>query len=150
MPRKPFFFLCLLFLIAVDRSGAQAVVPQAVPVNTWSARSNTGLTLMGTWTVVPDTARGTVTGTWTLVDAQGNTVTGGGWSASKSPAGWNGAWRAVIAGTTADHVGTWTSGIDLKADAAFADLFEKALESFVSGNWRYGRYSGSWTIRAFK
>jgi hypothetical protein len=150
VPRKPFFLLCVLFLIAADRSAAQAIVPQAVPVNTWSARSNSGLSLLGTWTVVPDTARGTASGTWTLVDAQGNTVTGGGWSASKSPAGWNGAWRAVIAGTTVDHVGTWSSGIDLKADASFAELFEKALETFVSGNWRYGRYSGSWTIRAFK
>ena len=143
MLRKPFFLLCLLSLVAADRSGAQAGVPQAVPVNTWSARSNSGLTLLGTWTVVPDTTKGTATGTWTLVDAQGNTVTGGGWSASKSPAGWDGAWRAVIAGTTADHVGTWSSGIDLKADASFAELVEKALQTFVSGNWRYGRYSGT-------
>jgi len=89
-------------------------------------------------------------GTWTLVDAQGNTVTGGGWSASKSASGWNGAWRAVITGTTTDHVGTWSSGIELKEEASFAELFEKALQTFVSGNWRYGQYSGTWTIRAFK
>ena len=95
MLRKPFFLLCLLFFVAVDRSAAQG----SLPVSTWSARSNSGLSLLGTWTVVPDTARGIATGTWTLVDAQGNTVTGGAWSASKSPAGWDGAWRAVIAGT---------------------------------------------------
>ena len=145
MVRKSFFLLALLLLVAFDRSSAQAV-----PVNTWSARSSTGLTLMGTWTVVPDTARGTITGTWTLVDAQANTVMGGVWSASKSPTGWNGAWRAVVANSTVDHVGTWTSSINLKDDAAFADLFEKAFKDWVGGNWRYSRYSGSWTIRAFK
>ena len=150
MVRKLFFLVCLLVLVASGRSAAQGAVPQAVPVNTWSAKSNSGLTLLGTWTVVPDTTRGTATGTWILVDAQGNTVTGGAWSASKSPAGWDGAWRAVIAGNTADHVGTWTSSIDLKRDASFAELFEKALQTFVSGNWRYGAYSGTWTIRAFK
>ncbi len=150
MLRKPFFLLYLLFFVAFDQTAAQAVVPQAVPVNTWSARSNSGLSLVGTWTVVPDTARGIATGTWTLVDAQGNNVTGGAWSASKSRAGWDGAWRAVIAGTTADHVGTWSSSIDLKAGASFAEMFEKALQTFVSGNWRYGGYSGTWTIRAFK
>ena len=149
MLRKPFCLLCLLFFVAVEQSGAQAV-PQAVPVSTWSARSSSGLNLLGTWTVVPDTARGIATGTWTLVDAQGNTVTGGAWSASKSPAGWDGSWRAVIAGTTADHVGTWSSSIDLKANASFAEMFEQALQTFVSGNWRYGAYSGTWTIRAFK
>ena len=145
MPRKPFLLLCLLFFVAADSAAGQAV-----PVNTWSARSNSGLSLIGTWTVVADTAKGTAGGTWTLVDAQGNTVTGGAWSASKAPAGWDGAWRAVIAGTTADHVGTWTSSIDLKPGASFAELFEKALQTFVSGDWRYGQYSGTWTIRAFK
>ena len=150
MLRKPLFFLCLLFLVPAERLSAQGGVPQAVPVSTWSARSNSGLNLLGTWTVVPDTARGIATGTWTLVDAQGNTVTGGAWAASKSPAGWDGSWRALITGSTADHVGTWTSSIDLKAGASFAELFEKALQTFVSGNWRYGAYSGTWTIRAFK
>jgi hypothetical protein len=49
-----------------------------------------------------------------------------------------------------DHVGTWSSSVDLKAGASFAAMFEKALQTFVSGSWRYGRYSGTWTIRAFK
>ena len=150
MLRKPLLLLCLLFLLAVDRSAAQAVVPQAAPVNTWSATSSTGLTLMGTWTAVPGPTTGTVVGTWTLVDAQGKTVTGGAWSASKSPGEWTGAWRAVIEGSTADHLGTWSASVNLKANAGFADLFEKALKTFVGGKWRYGRHSGSWSIRAFK
>jgi len=156
VPRKPLFLLCLLFLVAVDGSGAQAVVlqgtagnGQSTQLNTWSARSSTGLTLMGTWTAVPDPTSGTVTGTWTLIDAQGRTVTGGGWSAAKSPAGWTGAWRAAI-GDRAEYSGTWSAGVHLKADARFADLFEKAVQSVVSGNWRVGRHSGAWSIRAFK
>jgi len=146
-----------LFLVAVDGSGAQAVVRQDTEGNsqsdrsgTWTARSSGGLTLMGTWTAVPGPTSGTVIGTWTLVDAQGRTVTGGGWSASKSPDGWIGAWRATIYDHQGDHSGTWTAGVDLKAKAPFADLFEKAVQTVVSGNWRYGRHSGAWSIRAFK
>jgi hypothetical protein len=157
VPRKPFFLLCLLYLVAIDGSRAQVVVlqdttrnGQSATPNTWSARSSTGLTLMGTWTVVPGPTRGTVVGTWTLVDAQGRTVTDGAWSASKSPEGWSGAWRAVISGDNADHLGTWSTGVNLKVNASFADLFEKAVQTVVSGNWRYGRHSGAWSIRAFK
>lgn len=106
--------------------------------------------LMGTWTAVPDPTNETVTATWTLIDAQGRTLTGGGWSAAKSAAGWTGAWRAVVAGQTAEHAGTWSAGVNLKADAGFADLFEKAIQTIVSGNWRAGRHSGAWSIRAFK
>jgi hypothetical protein len=105
---------------------------------------------MGTWTAVPNPTSGTVTGTWTLADAQGRTVAGGAWSAAKSPARWTGAWRAVISGRDGEYSGTWTSGVDLKADARFVDLFEKAVRSVVSGNWRAGRQSGAWSIRAFK
>jgi hypothetical protein len=126
--------------------GAQAVERQG----TWGARSSTGLTLGGTWTAVPDTTNGTVTGTWTLVDAQGRTITDGGWSASKSPAGWTGAWRAVISGRDGEYTGTWSASVNLKRRAGFADLFEKAVQSIVSGKWRYGGYSGSWSIQAFK
>ena len=157
MPRKPFFLLCLLSLVVADGSRAQVVVLQDTTrngqnsqPNTWSARSSTGLTLMGTWTALPGPTSGTVVGTWTLVDAQGRTVADGAWSASKSPGEWSGAWRAVVSGDMADHVGTWNAGVNLKANAQFADLFEKAVQAIVGGDWRYGRSSGAWSIRAFK
>ena len=153
MLRKPFFLLCLLFPIAVDRSGAQAVVFQDSTgnrLNTWSARSSTGVALMGTWTAVPDPTSGAVNGTWTLVDAQGRTLGAGLWSAAKSPEGWTGAWRAAVDGHEGDYGGTWSAGVNLKANARFADLFEKAVQSVVGGKWRYGGYSGAWSIRAFK
>jgi hypothetical protein len=160
MRRQPWdigFLLCLLFLVAVDGSGAQAVVRQDTASNTesdrqgtWSARSSSGLTLMGTWTAVPDSTSGTVTGTWTLVDAQGRTVTDGGWSAAKSLARWTGAWRAVISGRDGEYSGTWSAAVDLKVNARFADLFEMAVQAVVSGNWRAGRQSGSWSIRTFR
>jgi len=130
---------------------APAVAPQGTAGSgQWSARSSTGLTLGGTWTAVPDAKSGTVTGTWTLVDPQGRTLAGGGWSASKSPDGWTGNWRAANFGTEHEFSGSWRAGVNLKANAGFADLFEKAVQSVVSGSWRYGRHSGSWSIRAFK
>lgn len=157
MPRKPFFLLCLLFLVSVDGSGAQAVVRQDTAGNaqsdwsgTWSATTSSGRTLMGTWAAVPDSTSGTVTGTWALVDAKGRTVIDGGWSAAKSPTRWTGAWRAIISGRDGEYSGTWSAPVDLKVNAGFADLFEKAVQTVVSGNWRAGRQSGAWSIRAAK
>jgi hypothetical protein len=155
--RKPFCFLCLLFLAAVDVSGAQAAArrdsagdPRSNRSGTWSATSNGGLTLTGSWTAVPDPTTGTVTGTWTLVDAQGRAVAGGGWSAAKSPTRWTGAWRAVISGRDGEYSGTWTAGVDLKADARLVDLFEKAVQAAAGGNWRAGSHAGAWSIRSLK
>ena len=124
--------------------------PTGKRLNSWTARSSSGLKLMGTWTAVPDRASGAVTGTWTLIDAQGNMVAHGDWAAAKAPSGWTGAWRASVARSTAEHSGTWSSGTALKANAPFTSLFEKAVQAVVSGKWRYGGHSGSWSIRAYK
>jgi hypothetical protein len=143
--RNLIFLLCLLFLFVIGESGAQGAAP-----NTWIATSSTGLTLRGTWTAAPGPTSETVTGTFTVVDAQGRTAASGGWSAAKSSSRWSGAWRAVIYGSKPEYTGTWRAGVDLKRNAPFADLFEKAVQTVVSGSWRAGRYSGTWSIRAFK
>lgn len=154
---KPFLLACVLLLAAADASDGQAPVRRDSAQNartnrsgTWSARTSTGAVLMGTWTAVFDSATGTVTGTWTLADAQGRAVATGGWSAAKSPAQWSGVWRAAVAGRDGEYSGTFTAGVDLKGDASFADLFEKAVLSVVSGDWRVGAQSGAWSIRAAK
>ena len=116
--------------------------------NTWAARSSTGLTLGGTWTATEDQKTGAVTGTWTLVNAQGQVVSRGGWSAAKAASGWTGSWRAVAEGRTGEYSGTWSAQIDLKPGARLAEMFAKAVETAVSGTFRAGRVSGSWTIRA--
>jgi hypothetical protein len=154
--RKTLCVSCLMFLAATDVSGAQAVARQDTLGNarsrsgTWSARAGSGLTLIGTWTAVADTTKGTVIGTWTLVDAEGRTLGGGGWSAAKSASRWTGAWRAVVSGREGEYSGTWTAGVDLAENARFVDLFETALQAVVRGTWRAGRQSGAWTIRASK
>lgn len=153
---KGLFLLGGLVLAAVDASRAQAVVRPDTAANaptkragSWSAATRDGLTLMGTWTATLDPT-GAVTGTWALVDAQGNTRAEGGWSAAKAPDGWTGAWRAMISGREGEYAGTWTAAVDGKPDARLADLFEKAVQTIVSGNWRVGGRSGAWSIRTFK
>jgi hypothetical protein len=153
---KGLFLLGALFLAAVDASRAQGQVRADTAGNapskragSWSAATSNGLTLIGTWTAILDPT-GTVTGTWALVDAQGNTRADGGWSAAKSPNGWTGAWRAVISGREGEYSGTWTAAIDGKPDTRLADLFEKAIQTVVSGNWRGAGRSGAWSIRTFK
>jgi hypothetical protein len=83
-----------------------------------------------------------------LLGADGQVTLRGGWSAAKSPTGWNGAWRATAVGTNTEYSGSWSATIDLKADAPFADLFAMAAQKVMSGTWRTGVHSGSWSIRA--
>jgi hypothetical protein len=116
--------------------------------NTWAARSSSGVTLGGTWTAVTDPKSDTVTGAWTLDEPNGRTVARGAWSAAKSETGWMGSWRAAVSGRQGEYSGTWSTRVDLKPDARFADLFAKAVEAAVSGNWRAARQSGTWSIRA--
>ena len=123
---------------------------QSGRANTWSARSSTGLTVFGTWTAAVDPKTGSVAGTWTLINEQGKTIMAGGWSATKSPNGWAGAWRAVVTGRKDEYSGEWTADIDLKANGTFADLFARAVKTVVSGSWRTGRQSGAWSIRVFE
>jgi hypothetical protein len=152
---KSWLVVTVLLLAAVHVSDAQPGARQDTAANVqsnrsgnWSARTASGFTLNGTWTAVPDSTTGTVIGTWTLVDAQGGTVAGGAWSASKSKTRWSGAWRAVISGRAGEYLGAWTANVDLEPEGGFADLFEKAVETAVSGTWRTGGQSGAWSIRS--
>ena len=133
---------------AQTRSDTAAIAPTKRE-GSWSAATANGLTLMGTWTAFLDST-GTVTGTWALADAQGNTRAAGGWSAAKASDRWNGAWRAMISGRPGEYSGTWTAAVDGKPDARLPDLFEKALQAVVSGNWSGVGRTGAWSIRTFK
>jgi hypothetical protein len=143
---------CLILVAGAHAASAGHQAPGALGgtrVNTWAAHSTTGLTLGGTWTATEDAKTGAVTGTWTLVDTQGRIVTRGAWSAAKAASGWTGSWRAVAEGRSGEYAGTWTARVDLKPAARIADIFAKALEAAVSGTFRAGGVSGSWTIQAF-
>src|SRR5262249_11946847 len=116
---------------------------------TWSA-TNGNIAFMGSWTAVPDGAHGTVTGTWTLMDKAGKTSAFGGWAAAKTNGPGAGPWRADVTRRTDEYSGTWTSTIDLKSPAGFADLFERAVQTIVSGTWSGAGQSGAWSVRAAK
>jgi hypothetical protein len=113
---------------------------------TWSATTQTG-NLAGSWTAQPDQSGG-VAGAWMLQDATGNILMQGGWSASKSAQSWNGAWRATVSGRAGEYTGTWTSTTSLSPQAHLAEMLESALRAVVSGTWKSGSWSGSWSIRA--
>ncbi|MDP9176512.1 MAG: hypothetical protein M3O61_02425 [Gemmatimonadota bacterium] len=158
MARKPLFLLHLLCLVAINGAGAQDVVlqgpagaAQSSKPNIWRATSTRGLTVIGTWTAVPDRATEAVVGTWTLVDVEGRILAGGGWSASKSPTRWSGLWRANVSGSEAEYSGSWGApDVGLRPNVAFAELFVEAVRAAVEGVWRGGGHSGAWTIWAFK
>jgi hypothetical protein len=111
---------------------------------TWTASTPRGY-LAGTWTA--DQQSGGVTGTWTVQEATGKILMQGGWSANKSAQTWNGAWRSTISGSTREFSGTWTSAVSTSPEARLVEMFESALRAVVSGTWKAGPYSGSWSIR---
>jgi len=113
---------------------------------TWSATTQSG-NLAGRWTAQADPSGG-VTGTWMLQDATGRVLMQGGWAASKSAQSWNGAWRATVASRAGKYSGTWTSTTSLSPQARMAEMLESAVRAVVSGTWKSGPRSGSWSTRA--
>jgi hypothetical protein len=127
--------------------GASAILASGADLKgTWSATAQTGY-LAGSWTAQPDPSGG-ATGAWMLQDATGKILMQGGWSASKSAQSWDGAWRATVSGRAGEYSGTWTSATPLSPQAHFGDMLESALRTVVSGTWKSGPRSGSWSIRA--
>jgi hypothetical protein len=113
---------------------------------TWNASTNSRY-LAGTWTAQTQ-EDGSATGRWLLQDATGKILMQGGWSASKSAQSWNGAWRATVSGNAAEYSGTWTGAVSLSPEAHLAAMLESAMRAAVTGTWKTGTYSGSWSIRA--
>lgn len=111
---------------------------------TWSATSPRGF-LAGTWTAENHQSAG-VTGTWTLQDATGKILLQGGWSASKSPQAWTGAWRSAVSGGSGEFAGTWTSSVSVSPQAQLIEMFKSGLRAVVSGTWQAGS-AGTWSIR---
>ena len=111
---------------------------------TWSATSPRGY-LAGTWTAEDHQSAG-VTGTWTLQDATGKILLQGGWSASKSPQAWNGAWGSTVSSGSGEFAGTWSSSVSASPQAHLIEMFASALRAVVSGTWQAGS-SGTWSIR---
>jgi hypothetical protein len=135
---------CVLTALAVSTMPATGAELHGA----WSASSNTGRSLAGTWTAEAHQESGGVTGTWTLREPTGKILVSGVWSASKVPKAWNGAWRAIVAGGAGEYSGTWTATTALAPESSMADMLESALRAVVSGTWKAGGYSGAWSIRA--
>jgi hypothetical protein len=117
-------------------------------VSTWSARTSSGRTFEGTWTIDPGSSATAVSGTWTLRDPTGKTDLRGTWSAEKFTTGWHGVWRAAVDGKSDGYAGSWTAAFSAAHDAPLIELFEASVKDVIRGVWSAGGHSGSWTIRA--
>lgn len=139
---KTMYAACVLVMFA-----ASAILASGAELKgTWSATTQTGY-LAGRWTAQPEQSGG-VAGTWMLQDASGKILMQGGWAASKSAQSWDGAWRATVSGRAGEYSGSWASTASLSPQASLADMLESALRAVVSGTWKSGPRSGSWSIRA--
>lgn len=132
----------------VELSGQLQKAFREEPVSTWSARSGTGRTYEGTWTVEPSATPASAAGTWTLRNDMGAVVLRGTWSANKFSTGWNGVWRASSEDKPKEYAGSWSADFPHRRDVQFAELFEAAARQAIRGIWTGGAQSGSWSIRA--
>ncbi len=118
--------------------------------SSWAARTESGQTFVGTYSVAPNPTARAARGFWTLKDANGATVINGGWSAEMHSTGWNGTWRASVDGRPGDFRGSWSADPAPSKKANFTELFEAAVRDAVRGLWTGAGESGGWTIRTFK
>jgi hypothetical protein len=135
---------CFLLLAAISLQGADQT-----PWNgTWAANIAGGAAFAGTWSAAQGEAPDTVGGSWALLDQNGTELATGTWAAGKEGRVWKGTWQARrVSGQIYD--GTWRAQTELRPGAHFGDLFEAAITSAVSGNWRMGSFGGAWTIRTY-
>jgi len=132
----------------VELSGEMQKAFREEQVSTWSARSSTGRTYEGTWTLEPNEIPTSASGTWTLRSDKGTTVLRGSWTAEKFSTGWNGVWRARAEDNPREYAGSWSADFPHRRDVRFAELFEAAARQVIRGIWTGGAQSGSWSIRA--
>jgi len=115
---------------------------------TWAATVASGATFAGTWNAAPGPAPDTVAGTWSLQGPNGAELATGTWAAGKDGKVWKGVWQARrLSGQVYD--GTWRAQVELPVTSHLPAMFESAMADAVSGNWRMGNSTGSWTIRAY-
>ena len=118
-------------------------------VSSWSARTMSGRTFNGTWTVEPGSID-KASGTWSVRNDAGVMTSHGTWSAQKFSTGWSGIWRAVVDGHAGELTGSWTADLRQTRDGPWVELFESAAREVIHGIWNAGSNSGSWSIRAAK
>ena len=118
--------------------------------STWSARTEGGRILSGTWSIAPSTTQSAASGAWTLSNTAGTTVMRGTWSAEKHSTGWNGVWHATVEGRDGELTGSWSAELPYVRNVAFAEMFEAAVKQSLRGLWTGGSESGSWSIRYVK
>jgi hypothetical protein len=118
--------------------------------SSWAAVTAEGKTVGGTWSVAPNFTPRSASGFWTLKDPQGTTVLSGTWTAEMHSTGWNGTWRASVAGRQGDFSGSWSAEMPQPRKKGFTDLFETAVKEAIRGLWTGGIESGAWSIRTFK
>ncbi len=119
-------------------------------LSTWSARSATGRTFEGSWSVDPVSSPDKASGTWTLGEGLDKVVVSGTWSAQKFSTGWSGTWRAAAEGERRELTGSWTADFPQGRESSMGELFLTAARDAIRGIWSAGDNSGSWAIRAAK
>jgi hypothetical protein len=118
--------------------------------SSWSARTTTGRTFEGNWTVEPGSSADKASGTWTLGEGLDKTVLRGTWSAQKFSTGWSGTWRATVEGQKQEFTGSWTADFPQARETSIGELFSTIARDAIRGIWSADNDSGSWAIRAAK
>jgi hypothetical protein len=144
--------LAVLLLLTVATAAQQ--LPPALG-GTWTATAGPKQVLHGTWSARPvANAPNTANGSWSLVNASNRIVLSGTWAATKTPRSWAGTWsaRIVTARGTSGRVysGTWRTEIKASEAGTLGEMLQRTLQQEITGAWKSGAMSGSWSLKALK
>jgi hypothetical protein len=111
---------------------------------------------MGVWSAqIGSSSPNTVTGSWAVLNDARQIVLQGTWSAVKVATRLNGTWSARIAPgarglpVQAGQVmsGSWSLDAATTTAKTMEELFQRALETTISGAWASGGLRGRWSAK---
>jgi hypothetical protein len=144
--------VAVLLLLTVATLAQQSPPPLR---GTWTATAGPKQVLHGTWSAQPvANAPNTANGSWSLVNASNQIVLSGTWAATKTPRSWAGTWSArVVTGRGSSgrvYSGTWRTEIKASETGTLGEMLQQTLQQEITGAWKSGAMSGSWSLKALK
>jgi hypothetical protein len=140
--------VAVLLLLTVAAVAQQSAPPLR---GTWTATAGPQV-FQGAWSAQPVAkSPNTAMGSWSLVNASNQIVLSGTWAATKTARTWTGTWsaRIVAARGTSGRVfsGTWRTEAKASEVRTLGEMLQQTLQQEITGAWRSGAISGTWSLK---
>lgn len=145
---------CITTLVLMLSAGAQPANTELR--GTWTATAGANRVFMGVWSAqIAASSPNTVAGSWAVLNQARQIVLQGTWSAVKVATRLSGTWSARIAPAgrglpvPSGQVmsGSWSLDAATTAAKSMDELFQRALETSISGAWASAGLRGRWSAK---